>query len=545
MRLPVQEGNQVRTPGIISGFEFETHRGPTGRNRRLLRTAYMSDQETVIHTLRRVSRRAWATRAIRAVALGILVFLVPLLTAQTHQTFFSRPVPYSGVLMIGWLAVVGLALLWMLVRGGSIGQAAGLADTRASLKDEMKTAYGFISKQESDPWIDLQVHRAAATARELDPRQIVPLNMPRGVLLADGLLLFLAIFLWSSTPVAPLQEEVFSEVDEQVQTIEDLLRSSAEEDESRQALEDLDGVLRRLGADELTMEDVLRELWETENRLAEAGLDTGELQSELEEVAHSLEGVESVRKLAESLEARNLEEAADLLNSLAEEWKKQPPEDLSELGDAMALAETQSKSMDDWLEAMRLAVDALQNDDPESAQQLMQEAAQSLEAMDDFMRSREQLNEASKEMGKLRNSLARQDRGDSELKPPDGESPGLDVEEVPLSALDAEWKDDPGGGPDGYPAGPGESAGEGERPTTLEVHLEREMIESEVDPEIPVPEEFKEKESREEPAEMSYEDIQPRSHYAEADVMSPDEIPWQFRDLIKNYFLTIRGNSEP
>jgi hypothetical protein len=240
-----------------------------------------------------------------------------------------------------------------------------------------------------------------------------------------------------------------------------------------------------------------------------------------------------------------LEEAVELLQSLAEEWKKQPPEDLSELGDAMALAETQSKSMDDWLEAMRLAVDALQKDDPDSAQKLMQEAAQSLEAMDDFMRSREQLNEASKEIGKLRNSLARQDRGDSELKPPDGESPGLDVEEVPLSALDAEWKDEPGGGPDGYPTGPGESAGEGERPTSLEVHLEREMIESEVDPETPVPEEFKEKESREEPAEMSYEEIQPRSRYAEADVMSPDEIPWRFRDLIKNYFLTIRGNSEP
>ncbi len=506
----------------------------------------MSDQETVVHALRRVSRRAWANRAIRAVALGVFVFLVPLLTAQAHQIFFFRPVPYSGALLIAWLAVVGFALLWMLVRGGSIGQAAGLADTRASLKDEMKTAYGFISTQKSDPWIDLQVHRAASTARELDPRQIVPLNLPRGVLLADGLLLFLAVFLWSSTPFAPPpQEGAFSEVNEQVQTIEDLLRSSAREDEGRQALEDLDGVLRRLGADELTMEDVLHELWETENRLAEAGLDTGELQSELEEVANSLEGIESVRKLAESLAARDLEEAVELLQSLAEEWKKQPPEDLSELGDAMALAETQSKSMDDWLEAMRLAVDALQKDDPDSAQKLMQEAAQSLEAMDDFMRSREQLNEASKEIGKLRNSLARQDRGDSELKPPDGESPGLDVEEVPLSALDAEWKDEPGGGPDGYPTGPGESAGEGERPTSLEVHLEREMIESEVDPETPVPEEFKEKESREEPAEMSYEEIQPRSRYAEADVMSPDEIPWRFRDLIKNYFLTIRGNSEP
>ncbi len=506
----------------------------------------MSDQETVIHTLRRVSRRAWTNRAIRVVALGIGVFLIPLLTAQGHQILFSRPIPNSRALLVAWLAIVGMGLLWKLVGRGSISQAAGLADARASLKDEMKTAYGFIREQKSDPWIDLQVHRAASTARQLDPRQIVPVNLPRRVLLLDGLLLFLAVFLWSSTSVAPQGKAAFSEVDDQLQTIEDLLRSSGQEDgEGRKSLADLDGVLRRLGADELTMEDVLHELWETENRLAEAGLDMGALQDELEEVASSLEGVESFRKLAESLQARDLEEAADLLRSMAEQWKKQPPEDLSELGDAMALAETQSKSFDEWLEAMRLAVDALQKDDPNTAQQLMNEAAQSLESMNDFMRSREQLNEASREIGKLRNSLARQDRGNSELKPPEGETPGLDVEEVPISSLDAEWKDQPGGGPDGYPTGPGESAGEGERPTSLEVHLEREMIEAEEERGSPVPEEIKEKESRQEPAEFGYEEIQPRSRYAEADVMSSDQIPWRFRDLIKNYFLIIRGNSEP
>ena len=59
----------------------------------------------------------------------------------------------------------------------------------------------------------------------------------------------------------------------------------------------------------------------------------------------------------------------------------------------------------------------------------------------------------------------------------------------------------------------------------------------------PVPEEIFERLSREEKSTLNYEDVGQRGSYAEESAMERDSVPWQYRSLVKRYFLSILTNS--
>ncbi len=193
------------------------------------------------------------------------------------------------------MAALALLAVWRLSRRGrALTRAAGVADARGSLKDELKTAFSFIRAGVSSPWIDHQIQRAATTATQLDPRRIVPTTVPTQVLVADGLMVLLVIFLWTSPFRAPRELETssaLSEVDEQAQSLRDILQAppdhdgESEEDSTRlDALARLEMTLQQLERGEITLEEGLQQLQETENILTEGSLDRGAVREELEEL---------------------------------------------------------------------------------------------------------------------------------------------------------------------------------------------------------------------------------------------------------------------
>ena len=91
------------------------------------------------------------------------------------------------------------------------------------------------------------------------------------------------------------------------------------------------------------------------------------------------------------------------------------------------------------------------------------------------------------------------------------------------------------------PGGPGEDQVLGDA-TTLDVQLEMEVLSPEEQDE-PVPEEIFERLSREEKSTLNYEDIQSPGSYAEESAMERDSVPWQYRSLVKRYFLSILTHS--
>lgn len=76
--------------------------------------------------------------------------------------------------------------------------------------------------------------------------------------------------------------------------------------------------------------------------------------------------------------------------------------------------------------------------------------------------------------------------------------------------------------------------------TTLEVQLERELLgipEEEADPES---EEKEELVTRAERSFLDYEEISPPDDFAVQELLQPESIPWRYRQLVLNYFRTLR-----
>ena len=67
---------------------------------------------------------------------------------------------------------------------------------------------------------------------------------------------------------------------------------------------------------------------------------------------------------------------------------------------------------------------------------------------------------------------------------------------------------------------------------------------SQEEQEEPIPEEIFERLSREEKSTLNYEVIQQRGDYAEESAMEREGVPWQYRSLVKRYFLSILTRTE-
>ena len=92
----------------------------------------------------------------------------------------------------------------------------------------------------------------------------------------------------------------------------------------------------------------------------------------------------------------------------------------------------------------------------------------------------------------------------------------------------------------GMPHAPLQLMGE---PTKLDAELEREEIENESSsggtPDV------KEEASKQERSTLDYRNVPSDLTPAQKDVLNQDKIPWEYRNLIKNYFQAIRPAGKP
>jgi len=79
--------------------------------------------------------------------------------------------------------------------------------------------------------------------------------------------------------------------------------------------------------------------------------------------------------------------------------------------------------------------------------------------------------------------------------------------------------------------------------TTLDVQLEMELLKTEERKE-PIPEEIFERLSRQEKSTLNYEALSQRGSYAEDSALGHESLPWIYRSLVKQYFLSIVSKSE-
>ena len=466
---------------------------------------------------------------------------------------WENPTPRFALLLIYG---VGLAafIAWSVTRRKGLSAPARVADDRSDSKDSLTSSLDFIGLPKRTRWMDFQIGRTAAFASGLSPTEIAPTVLPKPLYYASGLALVLAALLsWNPawlqevdattwfTPSEPLATDAGAEEEG------DLV---PEQEERLQDLEEAQEALRK----ELEKPETLQDLQAAKEALAASRLEMEQLANDLENLGTELESSAALGELAEAMKSKDAEKAAELLRSLAEKLKNaQTSEELQELLESLKDANVQQADLAELLEKLEKAQASM---DPEALAQMaqaLQDAASQLESMSEQMAADQALESMGEEMQSLQAAMGQQQAAGEQQPGQQQQAGGQATQSAGMMSSQlqmAQFQGDPSSAVpvDAGPAGDATGPGGGQEPvlgeaTTLDVQLEMEVLQTE-EREEPVPEEIFERLSRQEKSTLNYEALSQRGSYAEDSALAHESIPWLYRSLVKQYFLSIVSKSE-
>ncbi|MEQ1881543.1 MAG: hypothetical protein ABL878_11295 [Burkholderiales bacterium] len=91
----------------------------------------------------------------------------------------------APILILAGVVVVPIAA-WRFARPILLDCAAGQADLRAGLKDELKSAYWYARHPVSSPLVELLLSRAAGAIKLIDARAVFPVSLPPSIIVASS-----------------------------------------------------------------------------------------------------------------------------------------------------------------------------------------------------------------------------------------------------------------------------------------------------------------------------------------------------------------------
>lgn len=282
----------------------------------------MKDSEIILSVLRSIERRLWLRRALQEIASGACVVLFSLIAFQFVAVALSSAVPAVGTgartAVVAAVVVLGAYFAWRALRQVTLSQAAGEADARGRLKDELKSAFWFVSTPEPSPFAQLQITRAAATARRLDPGAIVPGRPPRSLYAVAGLGAALLLVTWT----APRQSHSWDGAGaaamaaaRETQDLRAVLEGAPQDPE----IEKLDRALEELQRADATAEEKARAAAQARDAIEQANMEAAAAREGLVRLAEALRGNPRFEKVAEALRAGRNEEALALLRQMRAE----------------------------------------------------------------------------------------------------------------------------------------------------------------------------------------------------------------------------------
>ena len=385
-----------------------------------------AERSVITGALKKVDRQVRLNRVVDQLSIGICVVLGVLVLVEIVKLLVPVTPPPGVVIAAAGTLLVTAFLVWSQWGVGHLPRAAAVADSRADLHDELKSAYWFMREGDSSPWIDLLVRRAAVSAGKLDARQLVPTTIPTRLWTALGLaaLLTFIMLLPIDGPLLAFGSPVLgpggltAEQEEQFEDIRDLieqaeaLEETVDVDEaalSQEARERLEEALAQLEREELSMEELLRELREAQNALEEGNLEMSAMDEALGELAADLATSEEMSELAAALQNQDLAEAADLMRQLAEQLQNMPAGEAQDLMDSLQqAAQSDQATMKELMEALRQAAENMENNQMADAEQALEQAAEALEAMSQRMEAQELMNQASQQMQAMQQQMGQQ-----------------------------------------------------------------------------------------------------------------------------------------
>ncbi len=511
-----------------------------------------ADQNLILGFLARVDRRLRVNEAIEGLTLGIWG-LCGLLMLSRLSGVWENPTPRAALLLIYGVSLAAF-IAWSFLRRKGLSAPARVADDRSDSKDALKSSLDFIGLPERTRWMDFQIRRSAGFAAGLSPTVIAPTVLPRPLYYASGLAVGLAVLLsWNPSWMQEMDAATWF-------TASDPLTADAASPEEgevlpeqEERLQDVDEALESLRK-QLEMPETLRDLQAAKEALAASRLEMEQLASDLENLGTELESTAALAELAEAMKSKDAERAAELLRSLAEKLKNaQTSEELQALLESLKDANVQQADLAELLEKLEKAQGNMSQEALAEMAQALQDAANQLESMSEQMAADQALEAMGEEMQSLQAGMGQQQAAGEQQPGQQQQAGGQATQSAGMMSSQlqmAQFQGDPSSAVpvDAGPAGDATGPGGGEQPvlgeaTTLDVQLEMELLKTE-EREEPIPEEIFERLSRQEKSTLNYEALSQRSSYAEDSALAHGSIPWLYRSLVKQYFLSIVSKSE-
>jgi hypothetical protein len=391
----------------------------------------MSEIEAIQHALREVAnRRRWSSALDgfwRGLFAGSCLWLAAL------AIFKVAPISY---LVVNGAAVAGG--LWsaaLLARGWlqkpTLAETARWVDARVHLQERLSTALEMATAGGDAGWRRLQLGDAARFAREIDPRKLTPLRLPRTSRWAVLLLALCAGLGF----VPEHRSKVFLENQQDAQTIRkagqqlvSLTRHVLEQrppalEQTKQALQAAEEAGLRLDQHPVTRNEALRDLANVADKLKQQLKDMGEKNAALKSVEkagrEAASGAQANQALQKQMDAlqKSLGKAAEnqaALDKLGEALQKaQRSMAAMPKGDSAAakaarekMAQTlsdiakQGQQLGQPMPNLEQAIAALQANQTEIFQRDLGQATKDMEKMQEMAKTLQQLQEQAQRPGK-------------------------------------------------------------------------------------------------------------------------------------------------
>ena len=548
----------------------------------------MSDRELIINFLEKAARRARSNKRFNDIAATLaMALVVPVAFKLLDLIFLFRG--RTVVLFLGVWAVATVVWMILRLRGKSpLSQVAGNIDSKERLQDQLKTAYWFIQNPRDSAWVDAQIRHTAKAAGSLRVDRIFPRRFPRASYLAGGLLFVLVAlnfvplslnYNWLKLQAAP----PFRLTDAARTSLENALKLLAKAKAAENALlaQKIEEVIENLEQGNITSEEATRQLEEINQELEAGELDAENLTNGLSQMAAILRQAKPFQQAAQQMARGALDEAANQMQAVGQRLDTLSPGDFEDMAAKLLQAADRPRSgLQDLAKAFEKAGSALQRGDRPASRPAFDQIARELQNLARQLEEQELLSDASDEIGDLIDELAegaeaeestgtksqsgkasdkagqpapgegeRGEKGETEAgEAGEQQSEGEPGEGGEEGQEGGEAGDNPGATSEDMPNGKGGNSFGGSTKsaplegdaTSLEVQLQMEALKLEAEGTGTEPSKDIEAAGERERSKLDYRNAPSDLTPAQKDLLNQDRIPWESRQLIKNYFQAVK-----
>ena len=177
----------------------------------------MSESDVVLRWLGQASDRIRFNERLEDGSRLLICLSALAIVYQLLVAVIGVPAVTAALLPLFLLAAAGVVtyFVWRLIGRDIVfppdrARIAALADARAGLKNELGSAWWFISSANSDDFIRLHVAHAAKTARRLELSRLLPLVVPRSLAVGVVLVVLAVLVTWLAPGVEITAFEKFA-----------------------------------------------------------------------------------------------------------------------------------------------------------------------------------------------------------------------------------------------------------------------------------------------------------------------------------------------